>query len=331
MKPVTIIGGGLAGLGLGILLRRENIPVTLHEAGRYPRHRVCGEFLSGEGRRILRDIAPASLPTTEAATATIFLGDRPPLYLHLPEPALCCSRYELDSLLAHQFQDFGGTVQTNSRFTNHEVPGLIHASGRRRADPRQGHLFGLKAHATNIPLTADLELHFASNRYVGICRIFENRANVCGLFYSGNPICDIQNRWPEILSQSIPSLARANWMPETFCAVAGISLDQHYDHERFAIGDAAAMIPPLTGNGMSMALESAALAAPSVVAYSLGKISWREAVAQHHAKWTAAFTRRLRWANFTQRLAFFSGSQRLLFSIAKIIPALPNLVVSRTR
>ena len=46
MRAVTIIGGGLAGLTLGIGLRQRGVPVTISEAGDYPRHRVCGEFIS---------------------------------------------------------------------------------------------------------------------------------------------------------------------------------------------------------------------------------------------------------------------------------------------
>ena len=47
LAPIEIIGGGLAGLSLGLALRRGGVPVTLHEAGEYPRHRVCGEFITG--------------------------------------------------------------------------------------------------------------------------------------------------------------------------------------------------------------------------------------------------------------------------------------------
>ena len=48
-EQITIVGGGLAGLTLGIGLLQRGVPVTVWEAGRYPRHRVCGEFISGRG------------------------------------------------------------------------------------------------------------------------------------------------------------------------------------------------------------------------------------------------------------------------------------------
>ena len=47
LQPIEIVGGGLAGLSLGLALRQQDIPVTLFEAGSYPRHRVCGEFITG--------------------------------------------------------------------------------------------------------------------------------------------------------------------------------------------------------------------------------------------------------------------------------------------
>src|ERR1700682_2744623 len=55
-KPITIIRGGLAGLTLGIGLRQLKVPVTIWEAGHYPRHRVCGEFISGGGQETLKKL-----------------------------------------------------------------------------------------------------------------------------------------------------------------------------------------------------------------------------------------------------------------------------------
>src|SRR5436309_1270892 len=104
MKPVTIIGGGLAGLTLGIALRENSVPVQIYEAGTYPRHRVCGEFISGRGQitlqrlNLLTPILKAG--ATFAKSVRFFTAFRScPVHV-LPVPALCLSRYRLDALLA---------------------------------------------------------------------------------------------------------------------------------------------------------------------------------------------------------------------------------------
>jgi flavin-dependent dehydrogenase len=330
MKPITIIGGGLAGLSLGILLRRENIPVILHEAGVYPRHRVCGEFLSGSGRQIFCSLTKAPAPAITATQANFFLRGRDGIHLTLDEPALCLSRYEMDSTLAREFQSLGGVLRESSRHSA-TGEGIVHATGRRRCDPIHGRLIGLKAHAKNVTLSADLELHFAPNRYVGLCRLSENRVNVCGLFYFPEPIRDLGAKWKYILSESIPTLASANFLEETFCAVAGITLDPHRNPAEFSIGDAAAMIAPLTGNGMSMAFESATLAANPLKNFSAGTLSWPEALSHFATSWRRQFSHRLRWANFTQRFVFNARTQSTFFALARFFPRLPHLLFSKTR
>ena len=53
---ITIAGGGLAGLSLAIGLQSRGVSVTLHEASTYPRHRVCGEFISGVSNETLESL-----------------------------------------------------------------------------------------------------------------------------------------------------------------------------------------------------------------------------------------------------------------------------------
>ena len=107
VQLISIVGGGLAGLTLGIGLRRQGIPVTLWEAGTYPRHRVCGEFISGRGQQVLERLNLRK-PLLEAGaftakSATFIIGKFSSPVRPLPEPALSLSRFELDSLLARIF------------------------------------------------------------------------------------------------------------------------------------------------------------------------------------------------------------------------------------
>src|SRR6267142_4961098 len=119
LKPITIVGGGLAGLTLGIGLRRQDVPVAIHEAGNYPRHRVCGEFVSGRGLEILDALGLKGkfldAGATEARSSIFFSGNSKSPVRQLPSPALCLSRFVMDKLLADEFQGLGGELLTGAR------------------------------------------------------------------------------------------------------------------------------------------------------------------------------------------------------------------------
>src|SRR5437867_2656275 len=114
-KTITIVGGGLAGLTLGIGLRQRGIPVTVWEAGHYPRHRVCGEFISGRGQEALGRLglvgALLQAGAVTAQTAAFFSVKASSPVRCLPAPALCLSRFTMDVLLAEQFQQTGGELR----------------------------------------------------------------------------------------------------------------------------------------------------------------------------------------------------------------------------
>ena len=125
--------------------------------------------------------------------------------------------------------------------------------------------------------------------------------------------------------------ADLDWDASSFCSVAGITLDRSAPAKEFCIGDAAAMIPPLTGNGMSMAFESAEVAARHLIRYSAGQLDWGECVRAHIDSWRNAFGARLRWAGVVQNLVFRSAGQGLLYRLVRIFPPALNLFFARTR
>ncbi len=316
-KPITIIGGGLAGLTLGIGLRQKSIPVTILEAGRYPRHRVCGEFISGRGQDALMRLglhqAFVEAGSVSARTGTFFLGKARSPVRPLPCPALCLSRHSMDSLLARLFRELGGELCQNERWRESDTrPDVVRASGRRLEPISNGwRWFALKAHARNVPLLADLEMHGTRNGYVGLSRVEGGKVNVCGLF-----------RWPANRHEAPPPrlellqgepgtplrerMSNAEIDQTSFCATAGLSLRPHRAMARSdcAIGDALTMIPPVTGNGMSMAFEAAELAIEPLAAHSRGEITWAQARQTIARSCDKAFAQRLRWAIWLQWMMF---------------------------
>jgi len=322
LKPISIVGGGIAGLALGIALRQQAIPVVIHEAGIYPRHRVCGEFISGRGQETLRRLGLLdSLLAAGArpAVSTAFThGDRAFPRRLLPQPALCLPRFRLDALLADQFRQSGGELRCESRWSDQkEVEGVVYANGRHSRPTESGwRWFGLKAHARNVELSADLEMHLADDVYVGLCRLSSEVVNVCGLFRGGNERESGAASVVERLSRAggrmlRHRLAAAEWDADSVCAVAGLSLRPRRARESTGcrIGDALTMIAPVSGNGMSMAFESAELSVGPLIAYSKGELSWPETTATVARRCDKAFARRLRWACRFQ-LALFSPMLR---------------------
>lgn len=321
LRPIEIIGGGLAGLSLGVALRQAGVPVTLHEASHYPRHRVCGEFIVGleESTISALHLAPRLDGALKHREIAWHIEGRLVRQQRLPAPALGISRYVLDARLADAFAALGGVLRTGSRAdAGAEAPGRVFAIGR-RPTPSSPWL-GLKVHVAGLALARDLELHLGADAYVGLARLPDGAANVCGLFHRR----ELSIRGHELLLAYLREtglgalaarIAAANVEADTFCAVAGLQFDRRVpsiEANRLSLGDTSATIPPFTGNGMAMAFQSAEAALNPLLAYAHWKCDWTAACRDTHAALCGRFRGRLASAHWMHPFVLRPNRQRLL-------------------
>ena len=130
-------------------------------------------------------------------------------------------------------------------------------------------------------------------------------------------------------------LAKNPWLKNIFneseflykapVTISQISFDKKSQVENHVlmIGDAAGMITPLCGNGMSMALHGSKLAAEKIHLFLKGYISRVEMEKQYSRQWHKHFSRRLQVGRQIQRLF---GNERVMNSFISIVKRLPKLV-----
>jgi flavin-dependent dehydrogenase len=301
---ILVLGGGVAGCAASIALARKGRSVTLIEREPTPRHKVCGEFLSGEA---LEDLHTLGIDVASLGAVTInyvrLAAARRAAEAPLPFPASSLTRRALDSALiaaaiaAGVHVERGRSVQSLSRATpnlwratlddgtTYEAPTAFLATGKhdlrghgRPKDPHQW--VGFKMYYRLSPSqTADLadasELTLYSGGYGGIQPVEDGITNFC---------CVVQRRyftraglrWEGLLEkmqQDCPHLAMRLRgaqpqldKPITITHIPYGYLRRSTDEGLYCIGDQAAVIPSFTGDGISIALHTARRAAAAYLA-----------------------------------------------------------------
>jgi len=324
MKRITIAGGGLAGLSLGVALSRRGVPVTIREAGSYPRHRVCGEFINGVTHDTLVNLGIDSLfqDALRHESTRWWMGGTRILEARLPRPALGMSRWEMDERLRVEFASSGGELRTNDRARREPAEGFVWTAGRRL--DKESSLLGLKAHFEGLELNGYLEMHIGNGSYIGLTPVAADgsRVNVCGLFQKydhtkgGNPIVEALRK--SGLEELADRLAEARMDAKSLTGISGIELGgQEVDEGLCTLGDAERMIPPFTGNGMSMAFESAECALEPLLEYAKGKAGWGRTRDEISKALDERFRARVRLALLGHRCLVNSAGRAILSAAAR--------------
>ena len=352
---VTITGGGLAGISLSIILARKGWSVCLFEKETYPFHRVCGEYISMESWNFLIGLGLPleewKLPMINELNITAPNGDQ--IHATLPLGGFGISRFKLDSALAGIARSAGVVLLENTRvydihfeenkhrletsaglFTSRVACGCFGKKSNldvkwKRSFLKRGenrNYVAIKYHVrSNLP-DNQISLHNFPGGYCGISRIEDDRYCICYLTKSEN-LKNSRQSIPvmeENILKKNPSLR--NFLekvvllydePLTISKISFAKKTQIENHV-VCIGDAAGMITPLCGNGMSMALHGSKLAAESINSFLANKISRREMENGYIKTWKKYFAKRLRTGRIIQR--FFGNPFWSSFLIRMVRP-----------
>ncbi len=331
---------------LGLCLRQKGVQTTIHEASEYPRHRVCGEFISGKGVTLLKQLGLfdsfVKVGATMATTVRFFGNQSLSSVFQLPEPALCVSRFQMDHLMSQHFQKRGGVLNTGHRMSDPLTgrAGFVAAVGRQPQMDRHSSWIGYKFHLEHLQLPTDLEMHFNGQGYLGMCEIEGGRVNVCGLYKSkpGSEFC-LKNDWRRFLFSNAHPLThdlldKARLVEDSMCFVAGLTYNQYRPPRKpsiASIGDYMATIPPLTGNGMSMAMESAWLATEAISRYADHQLNWEDTIDSIGQTQLKYFRKRLTVAVSLQKLIMSDRFIRLREYLIRYLPYFHKSLFKLTR
>jgi flavin-dependent dehydrogenase len=266
-RTIVVIGGGPAGCAAALAALAEGASVTLYEKSRFPRHKVCGEFLSPEILPILESLhlqaAFLAARPARLARAVLHLGNTEKC-IFFPEPAYSLSRVTLDRILLAEAVRRGAEMKTQTM----QPPGVptqsvVVAHGRQTPAPKGKRLFGFKAHFQGSVDDA-VEMFFFRGCYAGVSSIEDGGVNVCGVAPEEllRPYCfQPEALFPESLRTLLRPLKRSfDWLitgPLVF-----------HDKSRnytgvYLAGDALGFVDPFTGSGIFSALLTGRLAGQS--------------------------------------------------------------------
>jgi len=123
----VVVGAGPAGSSAAWALANRGRSVLLLEKDLFPRHKVCGEFLSADALSSLDRIgareAVERASEERISRGALHLTSGGAVAFELPAPAIGISRFRLDDLLARRARDAGADVTFNARVVSAEPAG----------------------------------------------------------------------------------------------------------------------------------------------------------------------------------------------------------------
>ncbi len=360
---LIIIGAGPAGASAAISVARLGASVLLLERGRFPRHKVCGEFVSSESLGLVGDLLDSQhagllQDAVRIARARVFLDGRT-LQARVDPPATSIARFEFDLALwqsslsagvdARQqvtVQSIAGTGPFRITTTDGEFESraLVNASGRwsnlNLPPPanrvRQQKWLGVKAHFAEPPSEPSVDLYFFEGGYCGVQPVALDGDNAGRVNASAMVRADVASTLPEVFAQHPALRERSrNWSPLSDPVSTSPLIFRQPEPERGGVlmaGDAAGFVDPFVGDGISLALRSGALAARCLGPFFAGEASLSGAARGYGRAYEQSLLPVFRASSAIRRMLVLPGPVRkpLLFILERT-PAMTNYLVRKTR
>jgi flavin-dependent dehydrogenase len=366
---VAIIGGGLGGLSLSIQLAIAGYKVVLFEKEKYPFHKVCGEYISLESWQFIEKLgvplSKMNLPVINKLIVTSPNGKK--LASNLDLGGFGISRYlfdnELCKIAKHKgveiFEDakVNDIVFENARFTvstsaiKVQSSVVVGAFGKRsnidvkwsrdfirRKNSRLNNYIGVKYHVQTFFEPETIALHNFKNGYCGISRIEDYKYCLCYLTTAKNlkeNNSSIALMEKNILQQN-PHLKKlfssSMFLYQAPVTISQISFDkksQVQDHV-LLVGDAAGMITPLCGNGMSMALHAGKIAFEKIDRFLKNLITREQMEDEYRTDWNKNFSKRLRIGRIIQGMFGKIFVTNAFISIIRHFPFITRWLIRST-
>jgi menaquinone-9 beta-reductase len=365
----AIIGGGLAGLALSIQLARLGYSIVLFEKEQYPFHKVCGEYISLESWDFLNDLG-VDLDAMKVPIITkleVSSANGKLIEHHLPQGGFGLSRYQLDHTLAQIAVGAGVLFLENTKvsdvhfnegeFTIESTRPPLRAKivcgtyGKRSnidikwkrpfstaVKNKLNNYIGVKYHITGNFPTDTIALHNFKNGYCGLVKIEGDHYNLCYLTTANNlkkSDGDFKIMERRVLGQNArlqKIFEESGMVSEAPLTISQISFDKKSQVENHVLmaGDAAGMITPLCGNGMSMALHASKVACGHIQQFLQGLVTREEMEKAYCREWQRLFANRLRTGRRIQRLFGSRWLSNLFIGLIKPFPALVDSLIKKT-
>ena len=361
---LIVIGGGLAGLCSALHLQKLGLNVLVIEKQAYPKHKVCGEYVSNEIIPYLEylNIDPIAAGAVAIDEFEMSTKNGELIKSSLPLGGFGMSRYALDKLLYDEvvkhsdviidtatsisFHDDSFHVQTQRNET-YTAPYVLGAFGKRSLIDRQmnrkfiserTHWMAVKAHYDYDFPTNKVALHNFDGGYCGLSKTESGSVNACYLttlqsFQKSSGIPDFQQN---VMSKN-PILndffTKAELLFEKPLTISQISFSRKtaVDNHVFMLGDSAGLIHPLCGNGMAMAIHSAKIFSELYKEIILDGSGYRTDLEKAYQKaWKKAFGERMRTGSLLQRILLNNTASDYAYRIINRFPRIIPRIIRKT-